>query len=76
MFHGTASLESLAETLDFGTLISFNSSALTAIRLLRPDIRCIDFGADMYLPWAYGGDRNVLRLFKATGVEVVDGAVG
>src|SRR5690606_26386989 len=55
-----------------GTIVSTNCTALVTLRMLRPDLRCVDYGADFYCRHAYYGDESVLAPLRATGVELVD----
>lgn len=64
-------LEDMAADLPARTVVSTNCTALVTLRMLRPDLECIDFGPDFYIPSAYHGDRSVLALQAAVGVRMV-----
>lgn len=64
-------LEALLPELEAGTLAATCSTALVTAKLIRPELRCVDYGADHYLEHAYQGDRNLTRLMAAVGVEMV-----
>lgn len=68
------SLEDLAPDLPAATIVSTNCTALVTLRMLRPDLRCVDYGADFYCRHAYYGDESVLAPLRATGVELVPSA--
>lgn len=64
-------VEDLAGTLEAGTVLGTCCTALATLKMIRPDLECVDYGADFYLPHAYRGDRSVLELFNAVGVRSV-----
>lgn len=64
-------LEDMAAELPAATVVSTNCTALVTLRMLRPDIRCIDYGWDFYCPRAYFGDTGVVRLLHSADVETV-----
>lgn len=66
------SIEDMAADLDYETVVGTCSTALVTLKLMRPDIRCIDFGANYYCQHAYHGDLSVRTLFEGSGVELVD----
>lgn len=72
LFDRPGSLEDLAPDLPAATIVSTNCTALVTLRMLRPDLRCVDYGADFYCRHAYYGDESVLAPLRATGVELVD----
>jgi len=63
--------EEMAADLEAGTVIGTCCTALVTFKLLRPDLRCIDFGSDYYSEHAYHGDNSVKTLLSATGVTLV-----
>ena len=65
------SLEDMAGEIDAATVISFNCTALVTLKMIRPDLHCIDFGFDFYCPEAYKGDRSVEAILRASGVELI-----
>lgn len=67
----TRSLEDMAADIDAATVISFNCTALVTLKMIRPDLHCIDFGFDFYSIEAYKGDRSVEAILLASGVELV-----
>ena len=66
------SIETIAGEIPAGTIIGYWSTGLVTLKLIRPDIKCIDFGHDFYTKAAYHGDENVGRILNATGVEMVE----
>ena len=65
------SLEAMAGELEAGTIVGTCCTGLVTLKLMRPDLRCVDFGADYYQEHAYRGDRSVETLLRASGVEMV-----
>ncbi len=63
--------EEMAADLEAGTIIGTCSTAIVTLKLIRPDLNCIDFGSDFYCEHAYNGDNSVKTLFKAAGVILV-----
>jgi len=66
--------EALAADLEAGTIIGTCCTALVTLKLIRPELTCVDFGSDYYSAYAYNGDRSVKTLLAATGVELVQSA--
>lgn len=64
-------LEDLIHTLPVGVVIGPGTTPLVTLKLMLPELRCIDLGADFYLPAAYGGGLGASELFDAVGVERV-----
>lgn len=64
-------IESIADRLPSGTVVGTCCTALGTLKLLRPDLRCVDYGADYYCKYAYHGDYGVIDFLKGCGVEVV-----
>ena len=67
----TRSLEDMAADIDAATVIGFNCTALVTLKMIRPDLRCIDYGFDFYSVEAYNGDRSVEEILRASGVELI-----
>ena len=63
--------EEMATNLEAGTIIGTCSTALVTLKLIRPDLKCIDYGSDYYCEYAYHGDNSVKTLLSATGVTLV-----
>ncbi|WP_296713502.1 hypothetical protein [Tistrella sp.] len=66
-----ASMENLASEVPAVTVAGTCCTALVTLKMLRPDLRCIDVGADFYCEAAYHGDHSVEHLLMGAGVEVV-----
>lgn len=66
------SVEALAGEIDAATVVGTCCTGLVTLQMMRPDLRCVDFGADHYLPKAYYGNQDVLTLMRAAGIEFVD----
>lgn len=65
------SLEDMAADIEAATVVSFNCTGLVTLRMLRPDLTCVDFGFDYYGPEAYYGDRSSESLLRELGVVLV-----
>lgn len=65
------SLEAIAVEMDAGTIIGTCCTALVTLKLMRPDLICIDYGSDYYCENAYHGDTSVQQLFRKTGVKTI-----
>jgi hypothetical protein len=65
------SVEAMAGEISAGTVIGTCCTALATLKLMRPDLQCIDFGADFYCDHAYHGDHGVVDFLKGAGVEVL-----
>jgi hypothetical protein len=63
--------EEMATNLEAGTIIGTCSTALVSLKLIRPDLNCIDYGSDYYCEHAYHGDNSVKTLLSASGVTLV-----
>jgi len=63
--------EALAAHLEAGTIVGTCCTALVTLKLIRPDLHCIDFGSDYYSEHAYHGDDSVKTLLSAAGVSLV-----
>ena len=66
------SLEEMAGSLESGVVIGTCCTGLVTLKLLRPDLRCIDWGGEYYCEHGYYGDRSVLALLDSVGVERVE----
>ncbi|WP_417612154.1 hypothetical protein [Parasphingorhabdus sp.] len=64
------SLEQMAASLEAATVIGTCCTALVTLKLIRPDLQCIDYGADYYCEHAYDGDRSVETLLHSAGVKI------
>jgi len=64
-------VEKIAAQIQTGTVIGTCCTALGTIKLLRPDLRCIDYGADYYCKYAYHDDLGVIDFLEGCGVEVI-----
>jgi hypothetical protein len=64
-------LEDLAEEMEMGVVIGTCCTALATLKLMRPALRCIDYGGDYYTDHAYAGDKSVLDLFKSLDIELI-----
>jgi hypothetical protein len=63
--------EEMATNLEAGTIIGTCSTALVTLKLIRPDLKCIDYGSDYYCEYAHHGDKSVKTLLSAAGVTLV-----
>ena len=68
---GGLTAEDMAADLEAGTIVGTCSTALVTLKIIRPDLNCIDFGSDYYSQYAYHGDNSVKALLSATGVTLV-----
>jgi hypothetical protein len=64
-------IEDMASEIPASTVLGYNCTGLVTLKMMRPDLRCIDFGADFYGDAAYHGDHSVETLLTAAGVELV-----
>ena len=62
--------EEMAADLEAGTIIGTCSTALVTLKLIRPDLKCIDFGSNYYCEHACHGVNSVKTLLSATGVTL------
>lgn len=65
-------LEMMAGDIDAAQVIGFCTTALVTLKLIRPDLRCIDFGSNFYCEKAYHGDRSIINVLKNGSVEIVN----
>lgn len=65
------SAEELAGVIPGSTVVGMCCTALATLKLMRPDLRCIDFGADYYCIHAYNGDTSVVDFLRGASVELV-----
>jgi len=68
---GRGSLEDMAADIDAATLAGTCCTGLVTLKLMRPDLRCVDFGSNAYCETAYHGDHSVEALLIGAGVELV-----
>lgn len=64
-------IEELVGELEAGVVVGPGTTPLVTLKLMRPELRCIDFGADYYVPIVYKGGAGASALFAAAGVESV-----
>ncbi len=64
-------IEDIAGDIPAGVIIGPGTTPLVTLKLMRPELRCVDFGADFYVPVVYKGGVGASPLFKAAGVESV-----
>jgi len=64
------SAETIAGQIPAKTVIGTCCTALATLKMLRPDLVCIDFGANFYTTKAYNGDQGCVHLMDAVGVEL------
>lgn len=67
----TRPIEEMAGEVGAGVVIGPGTTPLVTLKLMHPQLRCIDFGADYYLPVAYGDAVGATPLYQAVGVESV-----
>ena len=65
------SLEKMAADIPGATVVGFCTTALVTLRLMRPDLKCIDWGSDFYCKHAYHGDTSIVDVLKSAGTVVV-----
>ena len=66
------SLEDMAGAIEAGTVAGICCTGLVTLKMLRPDLRCVDYGTRYYCERAYFGDRSVEDVMRNAGVELVD----
>ncbi|BCI51719.1 hypothetical protein NIIDNTM18_09970 [Mycolicibacterium litorale] len=64
-------IEDMAGDIAAGVVVGPGTTPLVTLKLMRPELRCIDFGADYYVPIVYQGGIGATPLFEAAGVERV-----
>ena len=64
-------IEELVGELEAGVVVGPGTTPLVTLKLMCPELRCIDFGADYYVPIVYKGGVGASALFAAAGVESV-----
>ena len=64
-------IEDMAGELAAGVIMGPGTTPLVTLKLMRPELRCIDYGADYYVPIVYRGGVGATPLFEAAGVERV-----
>ncbi len=62
-------IEDMASEIAAGVVVGPGTTPLVTLKLMRPELRCIDFGADYYIPIVYRGGIGATPLFEAVGVE-------
>jgi hypothetical protein len=65
-------IEQMASMIPAATVAGTCCTALATLKLMRPDLTCVDYGANFYCEHGYHGDASVLRLLRAVGVIPVD----
>lgn len=65
-------LEDMSGEIPAATIIGYCTTGLVTLRLMRPDLRIIDWGSDLYCEYAYHGDRSIVSVLRSAGVEVVE----
>ena len=65
-------LEQMAADIPAATVIGYCTTALVTLKLVRPELRCIDWGSDFYCEHAYHGDDSVVNVLRSAGVETVE----
>ncbi len=71
LIHDDRPLEEMAADLEAGVIIGPGTTPLVTLKLIRPELRCIDFGADYYMPIVYRENNGAAKLFETAGVEQV-----
>jgi len=64
------SLEEIAGDLEAGTVLGTCCTGLVTLKLMRPELHCIDFGGEYYCRHAYGGDYSVLEMMRGAGIDL------
>jgi len=64
-------LEVIAGEISASLIVGYWTTGLISLKLLRPELRCIDFGSDFYSRAAYHGDGNLAAVLEGAGVELV-----
>ncbi len=65
------SLEDMAGSIEAGSVVGICCTGLVTLKLLRPDLRCVDYGTRYYCDRAYFGDRSVEDVMRTAGVEII-----
>jgi len=64
-------VEELASQLPAKNVIGPGTTPLVTLKLLRPELRCVDVGSDIYSKALYDSDQGMIRLFTRVGIECV-----
>ena len=64
-------IEDIAGEIAAGVVIGPGTTPLVTLKLMRPELRCIDFGGDYYGPIVYRSNIGAAALFEAVGVETI-----
>jgi len=56
----------------YNTIVSHWCTALGTLKMIDPDLRCIDYGSNYYTEKAYSVDSDLRSVFDVFGIEVVD----
>lgn len=67
-----AGVEHMAEFITAGTVVGTCCTALATLKIMRPDLRCVDYGSLYYCEHAYHGDQSVRTLLSSVGVELIE----
>ncbi len=65
------SLEEMAADISAATVFGTCCTGLVTLKTMRPDLNCVDYGADFYCEHAYHGDHSVEVLMEGAGVCIV-----
>lgn len=65
-------IEMMAGDIVAGRVVGFCTTAMLTLKLIRPELSCIDFGSDYYCEKAYHGDRSIIDVLRNGGVEIVN----
>ena len=63
-------LEQMAVDITASTIVGYCTTGLMTLKLLRPDLKCIDWGSDFYCRHAYHGDYSIVPVLQLSGVEI------
>ncbi|WP_437229282.1 hypothetical protein SH661x_001357 [Planctomicrobium sp. SH661] len=63
-------METLAAEVPASTVVGHCSTATVTLKMLRPDIRCMDFGANFYEMIAYFGDSGARQFMESVAIEI------
>lgn len=66
------SMEALAAEIPAATVIGYCTTGLVTLKMMRPDLRIVDWGSDFYCEHAYHGDRSIVPVMQAAGIEMVE----
>jgi len=64
-------VESVIQRIGVSCVVGSCCTALVTLKLMDPDLECVDVGSSIYIDKAYRGDTSVLNLLKGNGIRLI-----